>query len=286
MRRIVLQKGWQFYLNGSPHTGGSKGRINAFRYKSGDFGQDADLTRAKSRCPRRGQLLDSLHHLPLSTGNEKSFSSTRKLFNCIMADIVEVSSPPSSPEFESLGRTSKELCEELDECLSNIQSDGSFALFEHLSNPPNPGIYLKNGGLIGLPLSNRDAQVIVAASHAAPFGKGEETLVDENVRKTWELSASDFELRNLAWQAFLESIVAKVSAGLGVDATGKGVSAELYKMLLYDKGAMFKPHQERVFPTPTLHAQTNISRVQRKLRGCLLHLSLPSPPNMKVEKLG
>jgi len=39
----------------------------------------------------------------------------------------------------------------------------------------------------------------------------------------------------------------KVSAGLGVDASGKGVSAELYKMLLYDNGAMFKPHQEYLF---------------------------------------
>jgi hypothetical protein len=155
---------------------------------------------------------------------------------------MESSSPSSSSELESSTRA--ELCEDLNECLSNVQSDGSFALFEHLSNPPNPGICLKNGELIGLPLSNRDAQIIVAASHAAPFGKGEETLVDSSVRKTWELSAGDFQIRNPAWKPFLESIVAKVSAGLGVDATGKGVSAELYKMLLYDEGAMFKPHQE------------------------------------------
>jgi hypothetical protein len=163
-----------------------------------------------------------------------------------MADSVGSSSPPSSSESESSYSISYDLREELDECLSNVQSDGSFALFEHLSNPPNPGIYLKNGELIGLPLSNRDAQVIVAASHAAPFGKGEETLVDSRVRKTWELSAGDFQIRNPAWEPFLKSIVAKVSAGLGVDATGKGVSAELYKMLLYDEGAMFKPHQELV----------------------------------------
>jgi hypothetical protein len=34
------------------------------------------------------------------------------------------------------------------------------------------------------------------------------------------------------------------STGLGIHAAGMGISAELYKMLLYDKGAMFKPHQE------------------------------------------
>lgn len=38
--------------------------------------------------------------------------------------------------------------------------------------------------------------------------------------------------------------MAKVAAGLGVDKTGRGVTAELYKMLLYDEGAMFKAHQE------------------------------------------
>ena len=70
--------------------------------------------------------------------------------------------------------------------------------------------------------------------------------MDTNVRKTWEVSPNDFELKNATWQPFVESIVAKVSVGLGVDANGKGVSAELYKMLLYYEGAMFKPHQELV----------------------------------------
>lgn len=161
-----------------------------------------------------------------------------------MTSIADVSSSASSPDPPQLEFTANTLREDLHECLTNIQSDSSFALFEHLSNPPNPGLCLKNGELIGLPLSNRDAQVIVAASHAAPFGKGEETIVDNSVRKTWELSAGDFEVRNPAWKKFLDEIVVKVSAGLGVDASGKGVSAELYKLLLYDEGAMFKPHQE------------------------------------------
>lgn len=39
-------------------------------------------------------------------------------------------------------------------------------------------------------------------------------------------------------------ILAKVNAGLGVDPAGKGVTAELYKLLLYEEGAMFKAHQE------------------------------------------
>ncbi|KAE9367525.1 hypothetical protein N431DRAFT_348602 [Stipitochalara longipes BDJ] len=151
---------------------------------------------------------------------------------------------PSTSTPDSESSASKRLRAALDECLSSIQSNGSFALFEHLPNPILPGITLKKGGPIGLPLTERDAQVIIAASHAAPFGKGEATIIDENIRKTWELSASSFEIRNPAWENFLQSIVAKVSEGLGIDLAGTGVRAELYKMLLYDKGAMFKPHQD------------------------------------------
>lgn len=133
---------------------------------------------------------------------------------------------------------------ELTECLTNVQVLSSFALFEQMPNPPNPGLDMKNGGLVGLPLSDRDAQVIVAASHAAPFGKGEHTIVDESVRKTWEVSPTDFSITNPAWDDFLQLIVKRVTKGLGVSSNGLGVSAELYKMLLYEEGAMFKPHQE------------------------------------------
>jgi hypothetical protein len=48
------------------------------------------------------------------------------------------------------------------ECLSHLEpADSSkiFALFETQKNPPNPGICLGNGGPIGLPLSDGDANV-------------------------------------------------------------------------------------------------------------------------------
>lgn len=68
--------------------------------------------------------------------------------------------------------------------------------------------------------------------------------MDTNVRKTWEIFAADFELKNPAWQVFLNKLVCKVAVRLGVNETGQGVSVQLYKLLLYDEGAMFKPHQE------------------------------------------
>jgi hypothetical protein len=43
-------------------------------------------------------------------------------------------------------------------CLSVVQGEGSFAVFEPLVNAPNPGLYLTGGGgVVGLPISDRDA---------------------------------------------------------------------------------------------------------------------------------
>jgi hypothetical protein len=106
-----------------------------------------------------------------------------------MAERIEKLTASADQDTSNVvSRTPKELRAELEECLSDIQSSGSFAVFGRLNNPPNPGLYLKKGGPISLPLSDRDAEVIIAASHAAPFGKGEETIVDTSIRKTWEIS--------------------------------------------------------------------------------------------------
>ncbi|KAK5149252.1 hypothetical protein LTR04_007275 [Oleoguttula sp. CCFEE 6159] len=107
-----------------------------------------------------------------------------------------------------------------------------------------PGLYIEGIGIVGLPLGERDAKAIIQASHQAPFGKGNETLVDVTVRKTWELNADQFQLRNPAWSKFLQKILDNTAEALGVHVSG--LRAELYKLLLYEEGAMFKLHQEQV----------------------------------------
>ncbi len=53
--------------------------------------------------------------------------------------------------------------------------------------------------------------------------------------------ADEFEIKNPAWEPFLQEVIEKVSAGLAVDSTGKGVSAELSNLSLYDEGASSMP---------------------------------------------
>jgi hypothetical protein len=64
------------------------------------------------------------------------------------------------------------------------------------------------------------------------------------MRNTWELNPEQFALRNPLWQQYLDGIVATVAESLGIENGAETVQAELYKMLLYEKGAMFKAHKE------------------------------------------
>lgn len=138
----------------------------------------------------------------------------------------------------------RDIKEALQTCLSNVKGTGTFATSHVISNAPNPALWVKDVGAIGLPLSDRDAKALVEASHQAPFGKGTETIVDTSVRKTWEINSDSFELRHPAWQGTVDGIIAKVADELGIPSGAQGIRAEPYKLLLYEEGALFKAHQE------------------------------------------
>ena len=131
-------------------------------------------------------------------------------------------------------------------CILNVKATGSFATFDALESFVNPGISVEKVGPIRLPLSKNDAKALVRVSRKAPFGKGRQTLVDDSVRKTWEIDPSQVVFSNKAWQACIGRITRQVSKELGVAGGPEGVRADFYKMLLYEQGAMFKAHKECV----------------------------------------
>ncbi|KAF2089411.1 hypothetical protein K490DRAFT_5230, partial [Saccharata proteae CBS 121410] len=120
---------------------------------------------------------------------------------------------------------------------------GSFAAFGTSAWGVNPGLHIEDVGTIGFPLSRRDAEDIIKKSHLAPFGKGEETIVDTSVRNTWEINPEQLRFQNPAWAEYLTSIVTNATRELGVQEETH-VQAFLHKLLLYEEGAMLKPHQD------------------------------------------
>ena len=92
--------------------------------------------------------------------------------------------------------------------------------------------------IIGLPLADSQAKSIIDLSTQAPYGKGEETVVDTSVRRTWQLSPTHFSIKNKQWSSDLEILLKRVKEELGCSAMK--VSCELYKLLLYECGGFFK----------------------------------------------
>ncbi|RMJ07363.1 hypothetical protein CDV36_013034 [Fusarium kuroshium] len=118
-----------------------------------------------------------------------------------------------------------DLKDELLQAIENIQVDGTFASSAAV-NRLSVGVFVHGVGDIATPLTEFQACQMIAKARQAPYGKGSETIVDTSVRNTWELDPGQFEL---------------LAKTLGINGT---IKAELYKMLIYEKGAMFKAHTD------------------------------------------
>jgi predicted 2-oxoglutarate/Fe(II)-dependent dioxygenase YbiX len=80
-----------------------------------------------------------------------------------------------------------------------------------------------------------------ARAQLAPFGRGEQTVIDTAVRRTWQIDADQITLAGRNWAQTLGGIVGRAADGLGVP---EPVNAQLYKLLIYDTGSFFIEHRD------------------------------------------
>jgi predicted 2-oxoglutarate/Fe(II)-dependent dioxygenase YbiX len=104
-----------------------------------------------------------------------------------------------------------------------------------------PRLTVEGVGQIALPLLPIQAEQLIAIAKRAPYGRGSATIVDASVRRTWQIRPGQVHLGGKHWQGTLDRIVALAAEGLGIS---EPVSAELYKLLIYDKGSFFVSHRD------------------------------------------
>eukprot|EP00172_Hildenbrandia_rubra_P000645 Plantae.Rhodophyta-Hildenbrandia_rubra.ctg13508.p2 GENE.Plantae.Rhodophyta-Hildenbrandia_rubra.ctg13508~~Plantae.Rhodophyta-Hildenbrandia_rubra.ctg13508.p2 ORF type:complete len:191 (+),score=39.20 Plantae.Rhodophyta-Hildenbrandia_rubra.ctg13508:439-1011(+) len=151
-------------------------------------------------------------------------------------------------------RRSRKTLTALSAALDGISGKGDFACGGPTRLPTSPALYIRNHGLVGLPLSVKGARELAKSPNAsrAPFGKGEETVVDTSVRCAWQFEPKDVDIRNPFWADELSKLVTEIGFILG--AGYSKIKPVLYKVLLYEKGGFFKAHRdtekgERMFAT-------------------------------------
>ena len=98
---------------------------------------------------------------------------------------------------------------------------------------------------VGLPITTKEqALELIQHCSKAPYGKGEATIYDDAVRKSWQLNPDQFRFANVRWNQLINDLVnEKVKGGLGI-IEGTPVHCTLYKLLLYEEGGHFDFHRD------------------------------------------
>lgn len=88
------------------------------------------------------------------------------------------------------------------------------AFVEHIQNPINPGMFVKDAETIGLPLSYRDASALFDISDK--LEKLNDETMGEKVRTAWTLPPSSISFQNPAFRAWVVESTKKVIEGLRI----------------------------------------------------------------------
>ncbi|MBL0408180.1 2OG-Fe(II) oxygenase [Microvirga aerilata] len=171
---------------------------------------------------------------------------------------------------------------ELAAVLATVRRPGDFfasGAIEFLA----PQLEVEGVGQIALPLLSTQAKQLIAAAERAPYGRGEQTLVDTAIRRTWQIGPDQVRIQGRGWARTLSAILARVCDGLGVT---EPVQAEFYKLLIYDEGSFFASHRDTekapgmfatlvvVLPSPSAGGELVVRHKDREVR---LDLHCPDP---------
>ena len=129
----------------------------------------------------------------------------------------------------------------LEDLLSKVSKPGEFFM-EGSKEIPMPTITINGVGALSFPIPEIQVKAMIREACLAPYGRGEETILDTSVRKTWQIPPNDIQMGGKSWQTNFNAILDEVKKALGcLDVT---VSAELYKLLIYDEGGFFLSHRD------------------------------------------
>ena len=129
----------------------------------------------------------------------------------------------------------------LEELLHAIERPGDFHAHGRIF-APMPRLEVDDVGVLSFPVPELQARALIEVAERAPYGKGTDTLVDRAVRDCWQIDAARIRIGGGGWPDTFRGILEAVTAGLGCP-TGS-VTAEPYKLLIYESGGFFAAHRD------------------------------------------
>ncbi|MBU3062675.1 2OG-Fe(II) oxygenase [Nocardia sp. NEAU-G5] len=130
----------------------------------------------------------------------------------------------------------------ISELMGSVPAAGSFAT-RRTSSAENLVIEVVGVGPIRLPVTPVQARRLCEVARPARYGRREQTLLDANVRDTWEVPRDRVTVDERRWLETLLPMLDTLRAELGL-APDCELSAELHSMLVYEPGQFFRRHQD------------------------------------------
>lgn len=115
---------------------------------------------------------------------------------------------------------------DLELLLTRVQRPGDFCRHGALALPM-PLVEVEGVGSLSFPLLEAQAEALMAVAERAPYGRGEQTVLDTSVRRVWQIDAARVRLAGKHWAQSLRQVLAEVGHGLGCEDAA--IRAGLYK---------------------------------------------------------
>ena len=94
----------------------------------------------------------------------------------------------------------------LERLLSGVKRAGDFFVNGTLEIPM-PRVEVQGVGVLSFPVPATQVAALIGQATRAPYGRGEETILDESVRKVWQLPAEAVKLSGKSWAASFDAIL-------------------------------------------------------------------------------
>ena len=129
----------------------------------------------------------------------------------------------------------------LERLLESVNRPGDFCAHGRVF-APMPRLEVDGVGALSFPVPESQVHALIGVAERAPYGKGEETLVDTSVRDCRQIDSARIRLGGAAWADTFGGILKDAAEGLGCPP--ERLDASLYKLLIYDTGGFFAAHRD------------------------------------------
>jgi len=132
--------------------------------------------------------------------------------------------------------------EAITDILAEMGKSGAFSA-RRTAGAQDLRLEVEGVGRLRFPISRAQARRLCEVARPARYGRGERTLLDPEVRDTWEVPLERVTIDHERWNRTLRPVLSGLRSDLGF-AAGCTLDAELHSMLVYGPGQFFLPHRD------------------------------------------